>query len=386
MNRKLKVLQFPIANAKGGITQYALQNWKLIDKNRFQFDFATRSPKLDFEDELIREGCKIHYLSCSSEENEKQFIKEVHQILDDGYDVVHLHTSYWKGYLVEELALERNVPIIIIHSHSTNVDIFNDQKRKESLEIHEYYKNTLPLEYGTNFLACSKDAADWLFGEQIPREKIFIVNNAIDVSSYSFSSQPRNEYRKLLGIEDCFVLGHIGRFVYQKNHEFLIEIFKAVYDKLPHARLVLVGGGELESDIKEKVEEYGLTHAVLFLGKRNDVPQLLQAMDVFLLPSRFEGLGLVLVEAQASGLKCIASHGVPREAKVTPDLQFLDFSVDEWVNNILQLANGYRREINDDLIKEAGYDLIDQIKVIEKLYEGEDISNDCPSAAQKYKG
>ena len=148
-----------------------MQNWKFIDKERFQFDFATRSKSLDFADELIREGCKIHYLSCSSEEDEDQFIKEINKILDEGYDAIHLHTSFWKGYLVEKIAMERKCPIVIIHSHSTMIDILDEKKREEYIKIHNYYRENLPLEYGTHFCACSKLAADWLFGEQIPREK-----------------------------------------------------------------------------------------------------------------------------------------------------------------------------------------------------------------------
>ncbi|MNO27502.1 putative glycosyltransferase EpsF [compost metagenome] len=378
--KKIKVLQFPVANARGGITQYALQNWRFIDKNRFQFDFATRSKNLDFADELVAQGCKIHYLSCSSEENETQFIKEIHAILDEGYDVIHLHTSFWKGFLVEKLAIERKCPIVIIHSHSTMVDILDEQQRVNSVQKHEFYRNTLPVEYATHFCACSRLAADWLFGEQIPKERIQILNNAIDVPKYSFSAATREAYREKLGLNGCFVLGHIGRFVYQKNHKMLIEVFREVYQKVPHARLILVGTGELDNNIRQQVKEYGLEDVVLFLGKRSDVPQLMQVMDVFLLPSFFEGLGIVLIEAQAAGLRCIASKKVPIEAKVTPNLHFVSDSISEWVQCTLQAANGYKRTNNSDTISKAGYDLRTQIKVIEKLYAGGNISLDCLSA------
>lgn len=378
--KKIKVLQFPIANAGGGITQYALQNWKFIDKERFQFDFATRSKSLDFADELIREGCKIHYLSCSSEEDEDQFIKEINKILDEGYDAIHLHTSFWKGYLVEKIAMERKCPIVIIHSHSTMIDILDEKKREEYIKIHNYYRENLPLEYGTHFCACSKLAADWLFGEQIPREKIKILKNAIDVDKYSFSQKIRDDYRRKLGIDGNFVLGHVGRFVYQKNHKMLIEIFKEVHKELPNSKLILVGIGPLEDTIRKQVKDYGLENAVMFMGKRDDVPELMQAMDVFLLPSHFEGLGLVLIEAQAAGLKCLTSKNIPGEAKITKDIQILSNDVYEWVNSIIKLKNGYKREKNKCLIEAAGYNLNDQIKIIEKLYSGADISKYCDDA------
>ncbi|WP_379138023.1 glycosyltransferase [Paenibacillus sp. sgz500958] len=379
--KKIKVLQFPIANARGGITQYALKNWEFIDKSRFQFDFATRSKSLDFADELTSQGCKIHYLSCSSEENEDQFIKEMHRILDEDYDVIHLHTSYWKGYLVEKLAIERKCPIVIVHSHSTMVEIKDEEERKRTIEKHKFFRNSLPIEYATHFTACSNSAAEWLYGEQIPREQIRILNNAIDVVRYNYSSEVRKDYREKLGFQDCFVLGHVGRFAYAKNHRMLIEIFREVYHKAPNARLMLVGGGELENEVKQQVKDYGLENVVFFLGKRADVPQLLQAMDVFLLPSHFEGLGLVLIEAQAAGLKCLASKEVPREAQITPLLQYVPNAISDWVQCTLQAAKGYKRSSNAELITLAGYDLYDQIKVLEKLYSGEDISRDCPNAA-----
>ncbi|MGZ0043302.1 glycosyltransferase [Paenibacillus ottowii] len=381
--KKIKVLQFPIANTRGGITQYALKNWEFIDKDRFQFDFATRSKSLDFADELLAQGCKIHYLSCSSEESESQFIKEVHQILDEDYDVIHLHTSFWKGFLVEQLAIERNCPMVIVHSHSTMIDTLDDHQREKSIEKHNFYRNTFPLEYATHFSACSKLAAEWLFGEQVLRENIQILNNAIDVDKYRFSPEIRDNYRKKLNLEGKFVLGHIGRFVYQKNHVMLIEIFREVYRNNANARLMLIGVGELESNIRQLVKEYGLENEVSFLGKRSDVASLLQAMDIFLLPSHFEGLGIVLIEAQAAGLKCLTSIDVPVEAKITPNLKFLPYNVSEWVSNILQVENGYVRENNNHLIRQAGYDLKKQIRIIEKLYAGKDISEDCRSAADE---
>lgn len=378
--KKIKVLQFPLTNSCSGVTQYVLQNWKFIDKSKFQFDFATRSKVLDFADEVIAQGCKIHYLSCSSEEDETQFIKEINEILDEDYDVIHLHTSFWKGYLVEKIAMERKCPIVIIHSHSTMIDILDEKKREEYIKIHNYYRENLPLEYGTHFCACSKLAADWLFGEQIPREKIKILKNAIDVDKYSFSQKIRDDYRRKLGIDGNFVLGHVGRFVYQKNHKMLIEIFKEVHKELPNSKLILVGIGPLEDTIRKQVKDYGLENAVMFMGKRDDVPELMQAMDVFLLPSHFEGLGLVLIEAQAAGLKCLTSKNIPGEAKITKDIQILSNDVYEWVNSIIKLKNGYKREKNKCLIEPAGYNLNDQIKIIEKLYSGEDISKYCDDA------
>ncbi|HAN43805.1 MAG TPA: hypothetical protein DCP97_00290, partial [Ruminococcaceae bacterium] len=241
MDKKFKVLQFPIANAKGGVTQYALNNWQYINKDKFQFDFATLSKKLDFADDLAAQGCKIHYISCYAEENKSQFVTEVDKALSEGYDAVHIHTSYWKSFLVEELAVKHKIPKIIVHSHSTMVDILDDNKRASAVELHERQKKNFSADLATHFCACSQAAADWLFGEQIPKDKIKILNNAINVDDFSYNPIIRKEYRRKLGVDNCFVLGNIGRFVYQKNHDFLIDVFNEAAAAIPNAKLLLVG-------------------------------------------------------------------------------------------------------------------------------------------------
>ncbi|MGB4660441.1 MAG: glycosyltransferase [Mobilitalea sp.] len=365
---KIKVLQFPIGNAKGGITQYAMNNWEYIDRDKFQFDFATLSKKLDFEDKLIKDGCRVHYITCYAEENEEQFTKEMNHILEEGYDVIHLHTSYWKSFLVEEIANKRGVPKIIVHSHSTMIDILDDEKREEAIRLHMLRRSQFSESMATEFVACSKSAADWLYGDQISKHKIRILKNAIDVKKFDYNEEVRLKYRKDFGLEDCFVLGNIGRFAFQKNHEFLIDLFNEVYRNLESARLLLIGTGELENDMKEKVLNYGIQDKVLFLGKRDDVNNLFQAMDLFVLPSNFEGLALVLIEAQAAGLKCIASAEVSKEVAVTKNIGFLPLSQEQWINKIIEYSDGYQRECMRDIITKEGYNIADQIIELEKFY------------------
>ncbi|MHB8129579.1 MAG: glycosyltransferase [Mobilitalea sp.] len=367
--KKVKILQMPIANTCRGVTQYVLENWKFIDKTKFQFDFVTLSKTLDFAEDLISQGCKIHYLSCSSNDNEEQFTIEMKKILEEDYDAIHLHTSYWNGFLVEKLAKEYGCPKIIVHSHSTLVDMSDDRMREKTIKEHNDYKKIFPVDYATHFCACSKQAADWLYGEQIPKNKIKILNNAIDTEQFAFSNDVREDYRTQLGIKDNFVLGHVGKFSYQKNHSILIEIFREVSKRVPKARLMLVGDGPLEEQIYKMAEDYGISDKILFMGIRTDVAQLLQAMDLFLLPSRFEGLGLVLVEAQVAGLKCLASDCIPIESKLTPDITYLPDSIDVWIKEVIKYSNGYKRKNNEELIEKEGYSLRKQIKVLEQLYE-----------------
>ncbi len=244
----MKILQFPIADSFGGITHYVLDNWKWIDREKFQFDFATMSKKLDFADQILSSGSKIHYISCYAEDDSRQFAREIHRILDEGYDAVHLHTKQWKSLLVEKICLERKVPKIIVHSHSTQCDADDAHVRRKETERHEQMKKEFNSSLATDFWACSDAAADWLFGNQVPREKVRMMRNAIEVEKFSYHEKIRREVRQRLGVEGKFVLGNVGRMVYQKNHRFLLQVFSEVCRINENAILLLAGNGPLEHE------------------------------------------------------------------------------------------------------------------------------------------
>ena len=373
--RRIKVLQFPIANSKGGITQYVLQNWRFIDKEKFQFDFATMSKSLDFADVLEKEGSKIHYISCYAEDDRERFIYEFKRILTkEKYDIVHLHTKQWKSFLVEQIAKQAGVKRIIIHAHSTGIDTLDKKKREEEIQLHNQILDGFGEDIATDFWACSKKAADFIFGDKIPQSKIKIMHNAIDLSKYTFNHEIRELYRKELGIEDgdC-IIGNVGRFAFPKNQEFLIKVFATICEETKIGKrkykLLLVGAGEREEKYKKMVCEYGLSQSVIFTGFRTDIPELLQAMDIFCLPSRFEGLPISIVEAQASGLVCIVSDTITREVSLTENVHYCKLEVDEWVKSIFRLAENLPQRIdisfgerNDD------FDIRKQIKVVEDEY------------------
>lgn len=371
--KKIKVLQLPIVNQRGGITHYAMRNWDFINKDKFQFDFVTFSKFLDFEDELTIEGCKIHYVSCYAEQDREQFITEIRAILSEGYDAIHLHTGYWKSFLVEEIAIELGIPIIIVHAHNIMVGVKDPELREKAIEMHEEQKKLFMPHHATHFLACSQLAADWLYGSQIPKEQIRILKNAIDIDKYAYNPGIREEYREKLGLKNSFVIGHVGRFVYQKNHEFLLDIFVKVSMSIPNAKLMLIGDGENFNSIKEAVSTHGLDNRVLLLGQQPDieVASLMQAMDIFCNPSRFGGLDLTLVEAQTSGLKCLVTADIMPESKITANLEFLPLDVDIWHDAIIELSKGYNRIDCKDIVANAGYSLTNQIHELEKIYSGQ---------------
>lgn len=374
MQQKIKILQFPIANTKGGTTQYILRNWEVIDKTCFQFDFATMSKSLDFVDELKKEGCKIYYISCYAEDNKEQFINEFTKILKEGnYDIVHLHTNQWKSFLVEQIAKKVGVKKIIVHAHNTGIGTLDEEKRTSEIKLHNQMLEQLTENIATDYWACSSKAAEFLFGNKISNRKIRIMNNAIDLSKYAFDKQIREEYRKKLNIEEEeYVIGCIGRLSYQKNQEFLISVFKELCsnygEKGKKYRLLLVGAGECEEKYKEIVCENKLENKIIFTGYRADIPRLLQAMDIFCLPSRFEGLGMVLIEAQASGLPCIISEGVPKDGVVNDNVYSLPLEIILWKEKILEYDETYHRAKTIKLAQN-GYDIFSQIKILENYYK-----------------
>ncbi len=369
---KIKVLQFPIAKLGGGITNYALNNWKFIDRSKYQFDFATRFNNLGYEEKVIAEGCKIKYFNTISTESENSFAKQFSEILDDGYDVVHLHTSFWKGLLAEEIAIEKNISKIIVHSHSCGIAMEDKSEYSKALKLHNKVKEEFNQQLATDFWACSEIAADWLFPKHIDQNKIKIMKNAIDLDRFSFKSTIRDNVRAKLGLENKFVLGQIGRYVEGKNHLFTIDVFNEIHKEFKNTVLVLRGHGVLETEIKKRVEQYGLKDSIIFLSVNSEISieSTYQIIDLLLFPSEFEALGLVAVEAQASGVKCFLSDSFPTETCIVGELiKYLPLNKEKWIEQIADtIKYSYERMSRDSEIIVAGYDLKTQIKELEKEY------------------
>lgn len=366
--KKILHMTPPIVNS--GVYKYIFSNLKHIDKSQFEFAFLTQAnADLKNTEEYKEYGFQIHNFTTTQRENPQKFRQEIVDILAAGYDVLQLHTSFWRGFLIEEIAMELGMPKVIVHSHSSNIDIADDGKRIKMLQEHLQFKEEFNTSYATDFWACSNMAADWLFGEQIDRKNICIMRNAIDVEKYAYNEQVRREYRKMFNLEGKFVIGNTCRFEYQKNHEFLIRIFATVHKKYPDTVLMLAGGGQKLPQIKKLVKDYGVADSVRFLSWRDDIAQLLQAMDLYCLPSLFEGLPLVLVEAQSADLPCVVSDMVTTEAKLTEKVQYVALNEEKWVQAVEEAMGSRMRDDVSDVIGKAGYDIRRQIKVLEEEYE-----------------
>ncbi len=369
---KRKILQFSIAASKGGRTQYILNNWNNIDKERFQFDFLTFDSYLDFESELEAQGCRVYHLPCYPQQNLNLFCKTLRNIFENDYDTLHLHTRDWSGFEVEEIAKECDIPQIIIHAHSSGYQrATNKEEELQGQARHYEMRKQLNENMATDFVACSETAIKWMFGEQISRNRIKIMRNAIDTDKFSFSEEKRKKVRKELCIEGKYILGHVGRMEPVKNHKFLISIFNEISKLIPEAVLLLVGDGRVREQVEEQIRDLNLQKKVMLLGKRDDANMMMQAMDILLLPSLFEGFPMVLVEAQTSGLPCIVSDKVTKEAAITPLVSYRSLVIDEWIKkiqDIYQDRNRTRKSMHSE-VAAAGYEIRNQIKELEELYE-----------------
>lgn len=345
----------------GGVESVVFNYYRHIDHSKYQFDFyygsdSTVAPP----QELIDMGAR--FIEIPPYQNILQYLKSLEKhFRENRYEIVHSHMNSLSVFPLYA-AKRAGVPNRICHSHSTAA------KGETKKNIIKNVLRPFSKIYPTQFFACSDKAGKWLYGENA---KFEIINNAIDLRKFAFDPEMRCEVRKELGIEGKFVVGHLGRFCYQKNHDFLIDIFEEIHHKREDAVLIMAGEGELEPHIREKVERMGLSDCVKFLGVRRDAPRLYQAMDVFLLPSRYEGLPVVGVEAQAAGLPLITTDLVTKETKILDSTRFLSSAdpVSQWADAVLDSVNGYERHDTEQEMRTAGFDIEAEAQKLMERYD-----------------
>ena len=348
----------------GGVESVIMNYYRNIDRDKIQFDFICDDDSTNIPyDEIEKLGGKV--ILIPPYQKVFKYHKQLKKVLkEENYRIVHSHINALSVFSLFA-AKCAGVPVRIAHSHSTT----NKKEKKKNL-LKQILKPFSKL-FATNYMCCSEHAGRWLFGnKEYDKGNVYILNNAIDLDKFKYDERIRKIKRKQLDIkDDTLVIGHIGRFVEQKNHRFLIEIFNDLHKKNNNSILLLAGQGPLLEEMKEKVNILGLNDFVRFLGQRNDVNELYQAFDIFVLPSLYEGLGMVLIEAQVSGCKCIASDEVPKIAKVTNNLTFLSLSdlVDKWTDECLNLSDLSRKSYTDEISK-CGYDIKIEVKKLEEKY------------------
>jgi len=308
----------------GGTETYLMNIYRNIDRTKLQFDFVTygRIGEKDYyEDEIISLGGRVHKLPSISEMGYGGIVKNLRKVLrENNYDAVHAHTMYNSGFAMIA-AQKENVPIRITHSHTTKKDASASVKNK----IYNKIMRSVINRKMTDCCACSRAAAEVMFTPDAIKKKYKFMGNSVDFTKYfNVTDEEISNVKSELGIpEDAKVLGHVGRFGKSKNHSFAVDIFKAYTEKYDEdAYMIFVGGGDekVRTATEDKVKELGLSDRVVFTGVRGDVPVVMGAMDVFVFPSIYEGLGIVLLEAQASGLNCVVSENIQPEADLGIDM------------------------------------------------------------------
>lgn len=361
----IRVLQELSALDGGGVAKLLFDYYSNMDRTKIHFDFLI----YDFYDEGIYEkplkdlGCTIFKLP-RIKKDKKGYLKGMAEVIRNGnYDVVHSHMGS-RGLFMMYFGKNYGVKKRIVHSH---IAFEPASKMKRHLN---HLLSVIAKHYATELFACGKDAGTYMWGvKDSAAGRVHIMTNAVSTERFSFSSDMRQQKREELGIENQFVIGIVGRLSSQKNYPFLFRVYQEVLKIRNDTILVVVGRGIEEESIKRVAVETGIDGAIRFLGVRSDVPELLNAFDVFVLPSLYEGLPVVLIEAQSNGLREIVSDRITKEMDITDLIEFLpiDGTEKQWANMIAEcVSNTNNRVEYSEKVAEAGYDIkVESLKMQE---------------------
>lgn len=363
----IRVLHEDAVMEAGGIETFIMNVYRHIDRSKVQFDFMVHRPYEAFHDkEILELGGKIyrtpefnpipHKYKAFKEGIKKVFIEHPE------YKVLHAHADL-KGWPIK-FAAECGVPTRIGHSHSakTSVNLKYFFFRYEHLWIKKYC---------TDMFMCSTPAGNWTFGKKaVAANKTQFIKNGVETSLFQFNDSVRTDVRKELGLGNKIVFGHIGRLSQAKNHKFLLEVFNEIHKKNPNTVLLIVGDGELNDQCRAYASQFSFGDSVKFLGVRRDVPRILQAMDLFIFPSLWEGLPLTVVEAQTSGLPVLMSDVITPEVIITNGLKTcsLSESADKWADTALNLAKNHKRYDCRQEVIDAGFDIQSTVDFLQEFY------------------
>ena len=362
----------------GGVEAMVMNYYRHIDTSKVQFHFLCDSDSTNIPYKEIESlGGKV--ILIPPYQKVLTYQKELKKILKQNhYQIVHSHINTLSVFPLRA-AKKAGVKIRIAHSHSTTNKA--EWKRNLIKQILRLFSKI----YATHYMCCSQSAGRWLFvDKEYYKGNVYLLNNAIDLEKFEYNEQIRNEVRTKLEIDkNTFVVGHVGRFVKTKNYDFVLDVFYQMHQKNENTVLLLAGQGPLKKQMEEKVQKLNLTKYVKFLGQIDQIDRVYQAFDVFLLPSLYEGLGLVLIEAQCAGVQCIASEQVPRDAKITDQLLFISLSQkpEFWAEQALKLKTTFRTSHRQEAIQ-YGYDIKKEAEKLEEKYWS--FSNESKEERQKY--
>lgn len=348
----------------GGAESMIMNIYRHINQEEIQFDFIVnfRKRKYIFEDEIKKLGGRVFYIPKFKLYNYLSYSKTWDNLLKKHpeWKIIHGHHTT-PAFIYLSLAKKRN-RFTIAHSHTS----FGEYSFKSLIKI--ILRRRL-IYIADCLMACSVKSAEWMFGRN-NKKKVVILKNAIDAKRFIFNEEKRNKIRNNFNIRKEILIGHVGRFDHAKNHIFLIKIFNEILKKQENAKLLLIGSGNLFNKIYLYVTKLGISENVIMTGNRSDISDLMQAMDIFVFPSKFEGLPITLIEAQAAGLSCVVSENITKEIKITNLIKFISLNRSPiyWADFILRLSKTIKKDNYCNSIKSHGYDISYNIDWIKKFY------------------
>lgn len=368
MTRVLQVFGEPLSN--GGQEAFAMNMYRNIDRSKVQFDFYTPffCDNKNLEEEIKKLGGKVFASNGRffQEGNKKDFIMGLENFLKEHkYEIIHINSgSIFNLAFGAKIAKKYGTKKVIVHSHATGIKNIKYRMIK-LLSTNIFLKNV------DKYIACSQKAAEWKFPKRIMKKNQYtVIKNGIELEKFIYNEQIRKEYRNKLNInENDFVIGNVGRLELHKNHKYLIDVFQEVLKYIPDTKLIIVGNGTMKEEMINLIKKKNIEDNVILLERRKDINNILQAMDIFVFPSIFEGLGIVAIEAQAAGLVTVCSENIPREAAATELFKKLDLSTGKeiWAKEILK-NKSYKRSDYTEKLKEQGYDAKDSAKCLQNIY------------------
>lgn len=361
----VKVLHITGSVDIGGVSSVILNYYKFINRNVVSFDIAITTDNDGINGKHLRElGANIYKISLKSS-NRKQFEKDVEFLIHKNkYDVVHVHGNY-TSWVALRIAKHCGVKVRIAHAHTAaNKGEYIKEKLKR---VIGFFLNSY---YSTSMIACGKLAGDYVFGRvNMLKQKSIILPNSVDVDFFRYNEQIRNEVIKSLNLDNKFVVGIVGRISPEKNVLYGVDIFKSIKEKISNSLLVVVGDGEEMENLKRKISDENLEKDVLCLGKRDDINRLLQAFDLLIMPSLYEGFPVVAVEALASGLPVLLSNRITKELNFGTAVRYLPLSNKEiWAEAANEFINDSKRKERTGEVINHGLDIRSTVDILMKLY------------------
>lgn len=366
----IRVLQNFGSLNRGGLETFVMNVYRAIDRSQIQFDFLVTA-KGDYADEIESMGGRIFVIPPRNKGlwAYRKNLDEFFRTHATEFAAIHCHASSLTSLEPLAYAKKHGVRNRLLHSHSSSI----------SRSLSTYYillathtANKLFVKrLATHYLGCSQKALDWMFCFTGCRSKVIMINNGIDVDKFRYDETKRKAARKELHVDnDTILLGHVGRFAAVKNHGFLIDTFYELLKERPNAKLLMVGTGELVDSMKRKCHQLDIVEKVIFAGVREDIDKLLQAMDIFVMPSLFEGLPVTLVEAQAAGVPILASDAISTDVRMTELLHFYPLSKTphQWMAEALRVLKASKRVDTSLEITEAGFDIKTSASILSQIY------------------